>query len=78
MNDINLLQRINKGLDEIRPFLQRDGGDVSFIKVTTDFEVIVKLEGACESCDVNQMTLQSGIEQSVKKYAPEVKIVKTL
>ena len=78
MNENNLLERINKGLEEIRPFLQKDGGDVSFIKVTSDFEVIVKLEGACESCDVNQMTLQNGIEQTVKKYAPEIKIVKTL
>ena len=78
MNESNLLERINKGLDEIRPFLQRDGGDVSFIKVTSNSEVIVKLEGACESCDVNQMTLKNGIEQSVKKYAPEIKIVKTL
>ena len=78
MNESNLLDRINKGLEEIRPFLQKDGGDVSFVKVTSDFEVIVKLEGACKSCDVNQMTLQNGIEQTVKKYAPEIKIVKTL
>ena len=78
MNESNLLERINKGLEEIRPFLQKDGGDVSFIKVTSDFEVIVKLEGACESCDVNQMTLQNGIEQTVKKYAPDSKIVKAL
>ena len=78
MNESNLLERINKGLEEIRPFLQRDGGDVAFIKVTSNSEVIVRLEGACESCDVNQMTLKNGIEQSVKKYAPEIKIVKTL
>ena len=78
MNESNLIDRVNKGLEEIRPFLQRDGGDVTFIKVTSDSEVIIKLEGACQSCDVNQMTLKNGIEQSVKKYAPEIKIVKTL
>ena len=78
MNESNLIERVNKGLEEIRPFLQRDGGDVTFIKVTSNLEVIIKLEGACESCDVNQMTLKNGIEQSVKKYAPEIKIVKTL
>ncbi|MBG40239.1 MAG: hypothetical protein CMP74_03355 [Flavobacteriales bacterium] len=78
MNESNLIERVNKGLEEIRPFLQRDGGDVTFIKVTSDSEVIIKLEGACQSCDVNQMTLKNGIEQSVKKYAPEIKIVKTL
>ena len=70
MNESNLIERVNKGLEEIRPFLQRDGGDVTFIKVTSDSEVIIKLEGACQSCDVNQMTLKNGIEQSVKKYAP--------
>ena len=78
MNESNLIERVNKGLEEIRPFLQRDGGDVTFIKVTSNLEVIIKLEGACESCDVNQMTLKNGIEQCVKKYAPEIKIVKTL
>ena len=78
MNESNLIERVNKGLEEIRPFLQRDGGDVTFIKVTSDSEVIIKLEGACQSCDVNQMTLKNGIEQSVKKYAPEIKTVKTL
>ena len=78
MNESNLIERVNKGLEEIRPFLQRDGGDVTFIKVTSDSEVIIKLVGACQSCDVNQMTLKNGIEQSVKKYAPEIKIVKTL
>ena len=78
MNESNLIERVNKGLEEIRPFLQRDGGDVTFIKVTSDSEVIIKLEGACQSCDVNQMTLKNGIEQSVKKYAPEIKIVKLL
>ncbi len=78
MNESNLIERVNKGLEEIRPFLQRDGGDVTFIKVTSNLEVIIKLEGACESCDVNQMTLKNGIEQSVKKYAPEIQIVKTL
>tara|TARA_Y100001968_G_C18881580_1_gene491974 strand:+ start:20 stop:256 length:237 start_codon:yes stop_codon:yes gene_type:complete len=78
MLDPNLIERINKGLEEIRPFLQKDGGDVTFIKLTGKFEVFVQLEGACKSCDVNQMTLKNGIEQSVKKYAPEVKIVNTI
>ena len=75
MNEENLLQRINKGLDEIRPFLQRDGGDVTFIKVTLDFEVIIKLEGACQSCDVNQMTLKNGVEMVIKKHLPNIEKV---
>ena len=58
--------------------MPNNGSNFYFIKVTSDSEVIIKLEGACQSCDVNQMTLKNGIEQSVKKYAPEIKIVKTL
>ena len=69
---------INKGLDDIRPFLHKDGGDVTFIKVTSDFELVLKLEGACRSCEVNQMTLKNGIEESVKKYAPEIKSIKSI
>jgi len=78
MKDLNLFQRINKGLDEVRPFLHQDGGDVTFVKVTSDFNLVLKLEGACRTCEVNQMTLKNGIEQSIKKYAPEIKSIKSI
>ena len=79
MTDLNLFQRINKGLDEIRPFLKQDGGDVAFVKVTSDLDlVLLRLEGACRTCEVNQMTLKNGIEQSIKKYAPEIKSIKSI
>jgi len=78
MSDLNLFERINKALDEVRPFLQQDGGDVSFVKVTADFAVVVKLEGACRSCEVNQMTLTNGIEEAIKKHAPEIKSIKSI
>ena len=63
---------IEKALTEIRPYLQSDGGDISFLEVTPDMFVKVKLHGACKSCNVNQMTLTAGVEQTIKKYAPEV------
>ena len=78
MSELNLFERINKGLEEIRPFLNEDGGDVSFIKVTSDFELVVRLEGACRTCEVNQMTLKNGIEESIKKHAPEIKKIKSI
>ena len=78
MTDLNLFQRINKGLEEIRPFLKQDGGDVSFVKVTSDLDLVPKLEGSCRTCEVNQMTLKNGIEQSIKKYAPEIKSIKSI
>ena len=78
MNEENLLSRVNKGLDDIRPYLTTDGGDLSLIKITSDLTVFIRFEGACKTCDVNQMTLKLGIEESVKKHAPEIKSVETI
>ena len=78
MNRDSLMTRINKGLDDVRPYLESDGGNLSFVKVTSDFVVFIRFEGACRTCDVNQMTLKLGIESSVKKYAPEIKSVQTV
>ena len=78
MSELNLFERINKGLEEIRPFLNKDGGDVTFIKVTSDFSLILRLEGACRNCEVNQMTLKNGIEEAIKKHAPEIKSIKSI
>ena len=73
----DLLNRINQGLNEIRPYLADDGGDLTLVKVSSDFTVFIRFEGACKSCNVNQMTLKLGIEESVKKFAPEIKSVET-
>ena len=70
-----LLEKIEKALAEVRPYLESDGGDISLVELTPDMVVKVKLHGACQSCNVNQMTLKSGVEQTIKKYAPEVKEV---
>lgn len=70
-----LVEKIEKALADIRPYLESDGGDISLIEVTQDMIVKVKLHGACESCNVNQMTLKAGVEQSIKKYVPEIKEV---
>jgi len=78
MNDTQLLTRINQGLDEVRPYLAKDGGNVTLVKITSDFIAHVRFEGACKTCDVNQMTLKLGIEESVKKFAPEIKSVETV
>jgi Fe-S cluster biogenesis protein NfuA len=72
---MGLREKIEKALADIRPYLESDGGDISLVEVTTDMIVKVKLHGACQSCNVNQMTLKAGVEQSIKKYAPEVKQV---
>ena len=62
---------VEKALDEIRPFLQSDGGDISLVSID-DSIVTVKLQGACVGCSVNQMTLKSGVEMTIKKYVPHI------
>ncbi|RIA08478.1 Fe-S cluster biogenesis protein NfuA [Flavobacteriaceae bacterium MAR_2010_72] len=66
---------IEKALDEIRPFLQSDGGNISLLSIEDDKLVRVQLEGACVGCSVNQMTLKSGVEMTIKKYAPQIEQV---
>ena len=74
MRKSNLKDRIEKALDEIRPFLESDGGDISLIEVKNK-TVKVRLEGACTTCSVNQMTLKAGVEMTIKKHAPEIENV---
>ncbi|MDG1397347.1 MAG: NifU family protein [Polaribacter sp.] len=65
---------IEKALDEIRPFLISDGGNIKLLSVE-DTTVKVQLEGACTGCSVNQMTLKNGVEATIKKYAPQIEEV---
>lgn len=69
-----LLINIEKALDEIRPFLKSDGGDIKLLSVEKNI-VKVQLQGACTGCSVNQMTLKNGVEATIKKYAPEIEEV---
>ncbi|AJR02618.1 NifU family protein [Siansivirga zeaxanthinifaciens] len=67
---------VEKALDEIRPFLQSDGGDISLLSIEdNDTLVKVQLQGACVGCSVNQMTLKSGVEMTIKKYVPKIERV---
>ena len=75
MNSEETRLNVVKALDEIRPFLQSDGGDISLLSIEEDKFVKVQLEGACISCSVNQMTLKSGVEMTIKKYAPQIEKV---
>lgn len=66
-----LRTKVETALEEIRPFLQGDGGDISIISIEDNI-VYVQLHGNCVGCSVNQMTLKSGVELTVKKHAPEI------
>ena len=69
-----LLNNIETALEEIRPFLNNDGGDISLVSVENN-TVKVKFEGTCSTCTVNQMTLKSGVEMIIKKHVPEIEKV---
>lgn len=75
MTTQELTTKVEQALDEIRPFLQNDGGDISLISIEDDKVVNVQLLGACVGCSVNQMTLKSGVEMTIKKYAPQIERV---
>ena len=75
ITDKKILDKIEVALQEIRPFLQDDGGDIDFIELTDQWVVKVKLVGACSSCNISMMTLKNGVEVVIKHAVPEVKEV---
>jgi Fe-S cluster biogenesis protein NfuA len=68
-------EKVEKALEEIRPYLQADGGNVELVDVTDDGVVRVKLTGACGCCPMSTYTLKMGIEQKLKEKVPEIKSV---
>ncbi|MFT5736370.1 MAG: Fe-S cluster biogenesis protein NfuA [Maribacter sp.] len=75
MTSDELKSNVEKALAEIRPFLQSDGGDITLLSIDNESSVKVRLEGNCVGCSVNQMTLKSGVEMTIKKYAPQIEEV---
>jgi Fe-S cluster biogenesis protein NfuA len=71
-------EKVKEVLDQIRPSLQADGGDVKLVEVTEDGVVKLELQGACAGCPMSQMTLKMGIEKNLKKFIPEVKEVQSV
>ena len=73
-----LVNRINQALDEIRPHLNGDGGDIELVDVTDDLIVMVKWIGNCEFCSMSTMTMRAGVEQSIRAKLPEIKGVEAV
>lgn len=76
METKTLHERVEDALATIRPYLQGDGGDVRLHAIHDDMVVEVELLGACESCSMSQMTMKAGLEEAVKRAAPEVREVR--
>lgn len=68
-------EKVKSAIQQIRPYLQQDGGDVEYVDMTNEGVVMVRLQGHCGSCPHAMMTLKQGIETSIKEVIPEVKSV---
>lgn len=75
---IDLTVKVEGALEQMRPYLQADGGDVSLIEITADKIVKLELLGACKSCSMSVMTLKAGIEEAIKRAAPEIRGVEAV
>ena len=67
-----LLERAEEAMDDIRPHLAVDGGDVEIVDLTEDLVLHIKWLGNCQSCSMSSLTLKAGIEQSLKQRVPEI------
>ncbi len=68
-------EKVLEAMDQLRPFLHADGGDMELVEIKDDATVVVRLLGACSDCSMSMMTLKAGLEEQVKKAVPEVKEV---
>jgi Fe-S cluster biogenesis protein NfuA len=73
-----MIRKVENVIDQIRPYLEADGGNIRFVDITEDNVVNVELLGACGSCPMSTMTLKAGVEQAMKKAIPEVKSVEAI
>ena len=75
MSNPQIIEKVNLALDDIRPYLKDDGGDIELIEITDDLTVKVKFLGACSDCSMSAMTLKGGVEEAIKKSVPEINAV---
>lgn len=73
-----LFERVNEALNQVRPYLKADGGDVRIAEITEDKIVRLELTGACGSCPMSTMTFKAGLEEAILKAVPEIKAVEAL
>lgn len=73
-----IFEKVDLALDEIRPHLQVDGGNIELIEVTEDLIVRIKWVGNCEHCSMSAMTMRAGVEQAIRSRLPEIKAVEAI
>lgn len=77
-SSMSLIEKIEKSLDNIRPYLISDGGNIKVLEVTEDHIVKVEMQGACGDCPMSSMTLKAGVEEAIRNAFPEIKGVEAV
>lgn len=75
IQNADLMSKVEAAIDQLRPFLQADGGDVELLEIDKDMVATVRLLGACRTCNISQMTMKAGIEEAVKRAVPQITAV---
>ncbi len=73
-----ILATLDKALDDLRPHLAVDGGNIELVEITDDWEVKVKWLGNCQTCSMSVMTMKAGVEQTLKQKMPQIKSVEAI
>lgn len=71
----SLLARVEHALDQIRPYMETDGGNIRIVEITPEMIVKVELTGNCGTCPMSAMTMKAGVEEAIKKAVPEIKSI---
>lgn len=72
LNKQEITKKVEDALAQLRPFLRADGGNMELVEITDEGVVKVQLLGACKDCSMSAMTMKAGLEEAVKKVAPEI------
>ena len=76
MPEITIEQKVVEAINQIRPSLQNDGGDIEFLKFENGKDVFVRLVGACAGCPMSQMTLKNGVEKYLRATVdPNIEVI---
>ncbi len=75
---MSLLERVEEALNNIRPYLETDGGNVKVLEITKDRVVKLELLGSCSSCPMSVMTFKAGIEEAIRKAVPEITSIEAI
>ena len=78
VTDTSIFNTVEETLEQLRPFLEADGGNIRLLEITEDHIAKVQLLGACSSCSMSMMTLKAGVEEAVKRAVPQIKAVEAV